>query len=390
MAKVFYVDWARSIHGVAPDFGEEHFVDPNTATDAQLAAARTAFEEAVRTLLFSASSNTEYKYYLDSRAGPGVDPSTLDPRHDTFVVVGHEHRNDYIDLSAPLADDDVMMLDQDGVAIPDAPDSPSSTRTDRIAGSTTDYIVSGTFDGNAYSYTFTFDVATRQYIITNTATGDVIDSTPDRIQYTLTADGKVLDANGAEVDAQVHYTHFVTHLALENDGTPIIIDFVDGALPAYADIAVALIEGLAGRPTTSYPLATSFAVERFVGDAGSGFTIRGHFSIDIRFTGIFDADSGTYTITDANGDSVATPTNPRAISDDTYTYTLYGITDGAGAEVDYPLNPVAISTTDFDAKTSTTTIPNNGKPINFGVDISGGNAPAYAGHCHRVDSRAKR
>ena len=378
MAKVFYVDWARSIHGVAPDFGEEHFVDPNTATDAQLAAARTAFEEAVRTSILS-SSHAEYKYYLDSGDGPGVDPSTLDPLHDTFEVVGHEHRNDYIDLSAPLADDDVEMLYHDGMAIPDAPDSPSSTRTDRIAGSTTDYIVSGTFDGNAYSYTFTFDVATRQYIITNTATGDVIDSTPDSIQYTLTADGKVLDANGAEVDAQVHYTHFVTHLALENDGTPIIIDFVDGALPAYADIAVALIEGLAGRPTTSYPLATSFAVERFVGDAGSGFTIRGHLSIDIRFTGIFDADSGTYTITDANGDSVATPTNPRTISDDTYTYTLYGITDGAGAEVDYPLNPVAISTTDFDAKTSTTTIPNNGKPINFGVDISGGNAPAYAG-----------
>ena len=378
MAKVFYVDWARSIHGVAPDFGEEHFVDPNTATDAQLAAARTAFEEAVRTSILS-SSHVTYKYYLDSGDGPGVDPSTLDPRHDTFVVVGHEHRNDYIDLSAPLADDDVEMLYHDGMAIPDAPDSPSSTRTDRIAGSTTDYIVSGTFDGNAYSYTFTFDVATRQYIITNTATGHVIDSTPDRIQYTLTADGKVLDANGAEVDAQVHYTHFVTHLALENDGTPIIIDFVDGALPAYADIAVALIEGLAGRPTTSYPPATSFAVERFVGDAGSGFTIRGHLSIDIRFTGIFDADSGTYTITDANGDSVATPTNPRAISDDTYTYTLYGITDGAGAEVDYPLNPVAISTTDFDATTSTTTIPNNGKPINFGVDISGGNAPAYAG-----------
>ena len=378
MAKVFYVDWARSIHGVAPDFGEEHFVDPNTATDAQLAAARTAFEEAVRTSILS-SSHAEYKYYLDSGDGPGVDPSTLDPRHDTFVVVGHEHRNDYIDLSAPLADSDVEMLYHDGMAIPAAPDSPSSTRTDRIAGSTTDYIVSGTFDGNAYSYTFTFDVATRQYIITNTATGDVIDSTPDRIQYTLTADGKVLDASGTEVDAQVHYTHFVTHLALENDGTPIIIDFVDGALPAYADIAVALIEGLAGRPTTSYPPATSFAVERFVGDAGSGFTIRGHLSIDIRFTGIFDADSGTYTITDANGDSVATPTNPRAISDDTYTYTLYGITDGAGAEVDYPLNPVAISTTDFDAKTSTTTIPNNGKPINFGVDISGGNAPAYAG-----------
>ena len=378
MAKVFYVDWARSIHGVAPDFGEEHFVDPNTATDAQLAAARTAFEEAVRTSILS-SSHVDYKYYLDSGDGPGVDPSTLDPLHDTFEVVGHEHRNDYIDLSAPLADDDVEMLYPDGMAIPAAPDSPSSTRTDRIAGSTTDYIVSGTFDGNAYSYTFTFDVATRQYIITNTATGHVIDSTPDRIQYTLTADGKVLDASGAEVDAQVHYTHFVTHLALENDGTPIIIDFVDGALPAYADIAVALIEGLAGRPTTSYPLATSFAVERFVGDAGSGFTIRGHFSIDIRFTGIFDADSGTYTITDANGDSVATPTNPRAISDDTYTYTLYGITDGAGAEVDYPLNPVAISTTDFDAKTSTTTIPNNGKPINFGVDISGGNAPAYAG-----------
>ena len=378
MAKVFYVDWARSIHGVAPDFGEEHFVDPNTATDAQLAAARTAFEEAVRTSILS-SSHAVYKYYLDSGDGPGVDPSTLDPLHDTFEVVGHEHRNDYIDLSAPLADDDVMMLYPDGMAIPDAPDSPSSTRTDRIAGSTTDYIVSGTFDGNAYSYTFTFDVATRQYIITNTATGHVIDSTPDRIQYTLTADGKVLDASGAEVDAQVHYTHFVTHLALENDGTPIIIDFVDGALPAYADIAVALIEGLAGRPTTSYPPATSFAVERFVGDAGSGFTIRGHLSIDIRFTGIFDADSGTYTITDANGDSVATPTNPRAISDDTYTYTLYGITDGAGAEVDYPLNPVAISTTDFDATTSTTTIPNNGKPINFGVDISGGNAPAYAG-----------
>ena len=378
MAKVFYVDWARSIHGVAPDFGEEHFVDPNTATDAQLAAARTAFEEAVRTSILS-SSHVDYKYYLDSGDGPGVDPSTLDPLHDTFEVVGHEHRNDYIDLSAPLADDDVEMLYPDGMAIPAAPDSPSSTRTDRIAGSTTDYIVSGTFDGNAYSYTFTFDVATRQYIITNTATGHVIDSTPDRIQYTLTADGKVLDASGAEVDAQVHYTHFVTHLALENDGTPIIIDFVDGALPAYADIAVALIEGLAGRPTTSYPPATSFAVERFVGDAGSGFTIRGHLSIDIRFTGIFDADSGTYTITDANGDSVATPTNPRAISDDTYTYTLYGITDGAGAEVDYPLNPVAISTTDFDAKTSTTTIPNNGKPINFGVDISGGNAPAYAG-----------
>ena len=378
MAKVFYVDWARSIHGVAPDFGEEHFVDPNTATDAQLAAARTAFEEAVRTSILS-SSHVDYKYYLDSGDGPGVDPSTLDPLHDTFEVVGHEHRNDYIDLSAPLADDDVEMLYPDGMAIPAAPDSPSSTRTDRIAGSTTDYIVSGTFDGNAYSYTFTFDVATRQYIITNTATGHVIDSTPDRIQYTLTADGKVLDASGAEVDAQVHYTHFVTHLALENDGTPIIIDFVDGALPAYADIAVALIEGLAGRPTTSYPPATSFAVERFVGDAGSGFTIRGHLSIDIRFTGIFDADSGTYTITDANGDSVATPTNPRAISDDTYTYTLYGITDGAGAEVDYPLNPVAISTTDFDATTSTTTIPNNGKPINFGVDISGGNAPAYAG-----------
>ena len=378
MAKVFYVDWARSIHGVAPDFGEEHFVDPNTATDAQLAAARTAFEEAVRTSILS-SSHAEYRYYLDSGDGPGVDPSTLDALHDTFEVVGHEHRNDYIDLSAPLADDDVEMLYPDGMAIPDAPDSPSSTRTDRIAGSTTDYIVSGTFDGNAYSYTFTFDVATRQYIITNTATGHVIDSTPDRIQYTLTADGKVLDASGAEVKAQVHYTHFVTHLALENDGTPIIIDFVDGALPAYADIAVALIEGLAGRPTTSYPPATSFAVERFVGDAGSGFTIRGHLSIDIRFTGIFDADSGTYTITDANGDSVATPTNPRTISDDTYTYTLYGITDGAGAEVDYPLNPVAISTTDFDAKTSTTTIPNNGKPINFGVDISGGNAPAYAG-----------
>ena len=378
MAKVFYVDWARSIHGVAPDFGEEHFVDPNTATDAQLAAARTAFEEAVRTSILS-SSHAEYRYYLDSGDGPGVDPSTLDALHDTFEVVGHEHRNDYIDLSAPLADSDVEMLYHDGMAIPDAPDSPSSTRTDRIAGSTTDYIVSGTFDGNAYSYTFTFDVATRQYIITNTATGDVIDSTPDRIQYTLTADGKVLDASGTEVDAQVHYTHFVTHLALENDGTPIIIDFVDGALPAYADIAVALIEGLAGRPTTSYPPATSFAVERFVGDAGSGFTIRGHLSIDIRFTGIFDADSGTYTITDANGDSVATPTNPRTISDDTYTYTLYGITDGAGAEVDYPLNPVAISTTDFDAKTSTTTIPNNGKPINFGVDISGGNAPAYAG-----------
>ena len=123
MAKVFYVDWARSIHGVAPDFGEEHFVDPNTATDAQLAAARTAFEEAVRTSILS-SSHAEYRYYLDSRDGPGVDPSTLDPRHDTFVVVGHEHRNDYIDLSAPLADDDVMMFNENDVEIPDAPRQP--------------------------------------------------------------------------------------------------------------------------------------------------------------------------------------------------------------------------------------------------------------------------
>ena len=541
MAKPFYVDWVRSIHGVAPDFGEEHFVDPNTATPEQIAAAQSAFEAAVRASFFQYFTAT-YTYYFDSRYTPGVDASILNSYHDTFEVVGQtgaaNHRNDYIDLTEAVdtyttidakttypihfigdrrpayADVAVVLIesltnptatsftvessgtnhnfgftikgitngvgatlftttfdtregvysitdagggasidfadgglpayadiavalikdltnptatsftiessgdnnlgftikgitnsasetlftatfasgaytitdsDSNAVATPvinvEIPESsdPSSTRTDRIAGSTTDYIVSGTFDGNAYSYTFTFDVATRQYIITNTATGHVIDSTPDRIQYTLTADGKVLDANGAEVDAQVHYTHFVTHLALENDGTPIIIDFVDGALPAYADIAVALIEGLAGRPTTSYPPATSFAVERFVGDAGSGFTIRGHLSIDIRFTGIFDADSGTYTITDANGDSVATPTNPRAISDDTYTYTLYGITDGAGAEVDYPLNPVAISTTDFDAKTSTTTIPNNGKPINFGVDISGGNAPAYAG-----------
>ena len=421
MDKPFYVDWARALPSLRittpgeDEFGEEYFVDPNTATPEQIAAAFTNFEAAVRQAVFQASSAT-YTYYFDSRYAPGVDLSTLDARHDTFVVVGHEHRNDYIDLSAPLADSDVVIRDETGAEVSAASGGGTrgGTREERIAGSDTDFIVSGTFGGVSYSYTFTFDAAARQYVITNTATGDVVDSTPDRIQYTLDADGNVRDANGDVVtNAEVHYTH-IGRLTLENGGKPIAIDFVDGALPAYADIAVALIGTLA------LPTATSFSVARY-GSGGSGFIIKGinagskgisASGDETLFTAVSDGGSG-YTITDANGDSVATPTNPTAIavgdgevsyfhpyedidevsgednilsqlidlhySGGTYTYTSYGITDGAGAEVAFPLKPVAISTTDFDAATSTTTIPNNGKPITFDTDISAGNAPAYAG-----------
>ena len=318
MDKPFYIDWARALPSLRVDppadpnapaedeFGEEYFVDPNISTPEQIAAAHRAFELAVRQAVFQSSFAT-YTYFYDSRHVRGEDTSGLHEDHDTFSVVANANSNDIIDLSAPQPN--VRILDpHTDMALDEVPGIPVidyTTVIEYVEGSDTDYIIYD--EANGYSYTFTFDAETRRYIVTDTETGAVVEQTRAREQFTLNEDGTVSDSAGNAVTAEVRYyededAFFVPapdSLVLNNDGNPIAINFINGGLPIYVDIAVALIEGLTN------PTSVSFKVER----SDNGFIIRGvdaNDALTTLFTGVYDGNI-SYTITDATGVDVPAP-----------------------------------------------------------------------------------